>query len=352
MSGGLDSGVALALLAEAGRPVLGVTMRLWQVPGEEQSWEDSAASAREVCCRYGARYITVDFRERFSAEVVTPFASEYASARTPNPCVRCNQRIKFGALLDAIGEYGCGMLATGHYARIAPSGDGYRLLRGVDSGKDQSYFLYMLTQRQLARILFPLGGLRKDQVRALARERGLAVANRAESRDVCFLRGQRRDVLLSSLVQDALQPGPIVDSAGRRLGTHRGLALYTVGQRSGLGIAADRPLYVLRLDVASNTVVVGYSEEGESRALMAEEMSWVSGFAVQPGSRVQAQIRYRSRAIPSIVESIEDGRARVRFDRPVRGIAPGQAIVLYDREEVLGGGCIVSASPDGHSEEQ
>lgn len=346
MSGGLDSAMAVVLLRESGHEVLGVTMRLWP-PRDVEAEVDSPdiLSARQICAVVGVEHIVLDLRDRFYAEVVAPFISEYASARTPNPCIRCNEAIKFGVLFDAVQALGCDALATGHYVRTAFDGARYRLLRGIDPAKDQSYFLYTLSQQQLARLLFPLGGFHKDQIRAMAAQRGLAVTERPESQDVCFLRGEPYGALLARSAPDALKPGPILTRAGQALGTHRGLALYTVGQRSGLGIAADRPLYVLELDGPHNALVVGYSEELDRRALLADCMHYVAGSAPRQEVRGQAQIRYRARPVDASLETVGRHRARVHFDRPVRGIAPGQAVVLYQDDEVIGGGRIARVEP-------
>jgi tRNA-specific 2-thiouridylase len=353
MSGGLDSSMALVLLREAGHEVLGVTMRLWP-PHDTAADTDSSdiGSARQVCAMLGVEHVVLDLRDRFYAEVVVPFVSEYASARTPNPCTRCNEAIKFGALLDSVRALGCDTLSTGHYARSAFGGTRYRLLRGIDPGKDQSYFLYTLSQQQLAHLLFPLGGFHKDQVRAMAAQRGLAVTERPESQDVCFLRGEPYSALLARCAPDALRPGPILNREGAVLGTHQGLPLYTVGQRSGLGIAADRPLYVLELDGQRNALVVGYSEDLDRRALLADCMHYVAGSAPAEGERLQAQIRYRARPVDASLEPFGDRQARVSLSRPVRGIAPGQAVVLYDGDEVIGGGRITRVEPADEAQEQ
>jgi tRNA-specific 2-thiouridylase len=352
MSGGLDSSMALALLFEGGHDVIGVTMRLWAEgaePGDPNA--GNVRSARDVCARYGVEHIVLDLRARFYEQVVLPFVSEYAEARTPNPCVLCNDRIKFGALLDAVRTLGYDALATGHYARSVREGGRHRLLRGVDPTKDQSYFLYALSQQQLAHVVFPLGDLTKEQVRALARERGLSVTERPESQDVCFLRGEPYGALLARLAPGALVPGPIVNRAGDVLGAHKGLPLYTVGQRGGLGVAADRPLYVLELDALRNTLIVGYAHELGQSTLVARGMHYVSGEAPGSDRRIQAQIRYRARAVDAAVEPLPNCQARVRFAQPVRDIAPGQAVVLYDGDEVVGGGSISYVDPDCRTEE-
>jgi tRNA-specific 2-thiouridylase len=352
MSGGLDSSMALALLCEGGHDVIGVTMRLW-VDGDEPGDVDTGNvnSARDVCALYGVEHVVLDLRDRFYERVVLAFISEYAEARTPNPCVLCNEKIKFGALLDAVQTLGYDSMATGHYARSVREGGRHRLLRGMDAAKDQSYFLYTLSQQQLAHVGFPLGGLTKAQVRALARERGMSVTERPASQDVCFMRGEPYSALLARLAPGALVPGPILNRAGHLLGTHRGLPLYTVGQRGGLGVAADRPLYVLELDALRNTLTVGYAHELGQGTLIAQNMHYVSGEAPAPDRHIQAQIRYRACAVDAAVEPLPNSLARLRFAQPVRDIAPGQAVVLYDGDEVLGGGTISRAQPDCRTEE-
>ncbi len=352
MSGGLDSAMALVLLHEAGHQVAGVTMRL--LPDATQDGQQSAdvASARALCERYGIDHHVVDLHDEFHRQVIASFVAEYGDARTPNPCIRCNQAIKFGALLEHVQALGMPYLATGHYVRVAHVQGRHRLLRGVDATKDQSYFLYTLSQEQLAHLCFPLGGYRKEEVRTLARQRALAVTERPESQDVCFLRGEAYADLLCRLAPDTLRPGPILTRRGEQLGTHKGLPLYTVGQRSGLGIAAPRPLYVLELDATRNALVVGYSEELLAPALLAEDMRYVAGAAPVGQVRLQAQIRYRARPVAATLTPLEGERALVRFDAAVRAIAPGQAVVLYDGDEVIGGGRIVSAEHMTHREEQ
>lgn len=343
MSGGLDSSVAAALLLERGYRVEGLTMRLWKEPSATGDDHDVACDARAVCEHLGIRHRTIDLRDVFLREVVDYFVEEYARGRTPNPCLRCNRLLKFGLLLDRAREQGCDWLATGHYARIEREGEAYHLLCGVDSGKDQSYFLYALKNEQLALVLFPLGSHSKREVGAMARAWGLPIAGKPESQDVCFLRDNDYRRFLSQRLGPAVRPGPIYDVQGRCLGEHHGLPFYTVGQREGLGISAPRPLYVVRLDPRRNALVVGHAEELGSSALMAEEMRYVSGREEPADSRVEAQIRYRAKRVPARVWALPNGRARVVFSRALRDIAPGQAVVLYRGQRVLGGGIISRA---------
>ncbi|MBC7315154.1 MAG: tRNA 2-thiouridine(34) synthase MnmA [Chloroflexi bacterium] len=347
MSGGVDSSVAAALLQEAGYTVHGVTMQLWREPSQEDasSPSDGAASAQAVCEHLGIPHHVVDLRQAFYEEVVQYFLREYARGRTPNPCLRCNRLIKFGALFEWARTWGAQYLATGHYARILDEGGCYALLCGRDVNKDQSYFLYTLKQEDLAHLLFPIGEWTKERVREYALERHLPVAERPESQDICFLPGGDYRRFIAQHAPEAVRPGPIYDAAGRLLGEHHGLPFYTVGQREGLGISAPKPFYVLALDVARNALIVGYAEELGQSALLAEEMTYVCGEAPPQGANVEAKIRYKSQRIPARVYDEGDGCARVYFERPLRDITPGQAVVLYKGERVLGGGIIARPLP-------
>jgi len=348
MSGGVDSSVAAAILLEQGYRVEGITMRLWRETLEPEG-EEPAERARAVCRLLGIAHHELDLRSAFYEQIVLHFAQEYARGRTPNPCLRCNRLLKFGALLHLAAERGCHGLATGHYARIGQSERGWHLLCATDSSKDQSYFLYSLGQDELSKALFPLGALTKAEVRERARRWGLPVAEQAESQDICFLRDGDYRRFLAEHLQGAVEPGPIYDRQGQRLGQHRGLAFYTVGQREGLGIAASRPYYVLALDSSRNALVVGHAEEMGRRALLAEEMRYVAGRALPDGSSVEAKIRYRARRALAHVWQAPGGRARLVFEHPLRDIAPGQAVVMYDGLEVLGGGIIAEAADaDGY----
>ena len=344
MSGGVDSAVTAALLQERGHSIVGLTMRLWR---EARSGsvppEDCVAEARAVCARLGIPHHAVDLRDAFERDVVDYFVREYARGRTPNPCLQCNRVFKFGALRAAAASLRCTHLATGHYARNVRRPDGWRLLKARDLSKDQSYVLYALGQEQLATLLFPLGELTKAEVRARARALALPAAERPESQDICFLSDGNYRRFIAERAPHAVRPGPIVDRDGRVLGQHRGLPYYTVGQREGLGIAAPRPLYVIRLDVAGNALVVGPAESLGRRALLAEEVSYVSGQPLPAGTAVEAKIRYRARPVSARVWPRTGDRALVALDTPLRDITPGQAVVLYDGQEVLGGGIIVEA---------
>lgn len=349
MSGGVDSSTAAALLVEQGYQVIGVMLRLWADPQLGQCSHNLCCTPEAVdCARNVAALLDIPFylvnaEEPFRKQVVEPFVAAYAAGRTPNPCVACNRHIRFGTLLHAALGLEADFLATGHYARVQPPEEGhtgYRLLRGVDRSKDQSYVLHMLGQEELKCLLFPLGGFSKRQVRHMARLRRLPVAERAESQDLCFVGGGDYRDFLRRYGPWAVRPGPILDQAGRELGQHEGLAFYTIGQRKGLGIAAGEPLYVLAMDAGRNALVVGPRSALGRRELMASDVSFVSGrWPTQPLA-VTAQIRYRAPDAAATVWPLEPGRVRVVFEQPLRDITPGQAVVFYEGEVCLGGGII------------
>ncbi|MEA3346238.1 MAG: tRNA 2-thiouridine(34) synthase MnmA [Chloroflexota bacterium] len=347
MSGGVDSSTAALLLIEQGYEVMGVMMRLWAEGGADGSpghnrycSPETVEVARRVAVQLNIPFHLVDYERLFKRQVVDYFVREYARGRTPNPCLRCNRRIKFGRLLAQVQALGADYLATGHYARIRRVDGHFQLLRGRDSQKDQSYMLYMLGQEELAHILLPLGEYTKEQVRALAADQGLAVADRAESQDLCFLADGDYRRFLRERAPQALRPGPIIDREGRVLGEHEGLALYTIGQRRGLGISASEPLYVLALDPGRNAVVVGTADALGQRELLAEEVSYVAGEPPSEPLDVTAEIRYRAHEAPAHWIPLGDRRAQVIFDHPQRDIAAGQGVVAYQGEILVGGGII------------
>jgi tRNA-specific 2-thiouridylase len=319
-------------------------MRLWrESPLPDGDPGDCVAQARAVCQNLNIPHHTVDLRDEFERQVVAYLVAEYARGRTPNPCLQCNRLFKFDALLRFARSLGASHLASGHYARVVRRADGWRLLTAADETKDQAYVLYALRQEQLAALLLPLGDLTKDRVRGLARAMGLPAAERPESQDICFLRDGNYRRFVAERAPQAVQPGPILDPDGRRLGEHRGLPFYTVGQREGLGIAAPHPLYVSHIDAARNALIVGPAESLGRCALLAEAMTYVSGNPLPPGMLVEAKIRYRARRAPARVWPLPGDRARIAFERPLRDITPGQAVVLYGGQEVLGGGIINEA---------
>ncbi len=359
MSGGVDSSTTAALLVERGYNVIGLMMRLWSEGGNGESQfannrccsPEAVADARGVCQKLGIPFYLLNFESAFKAHVVDFFVDGYARGVTPNPCLQCNRHVKFGELLAKARALGADYLATGHYARIRERNGEYELLRGIDPNKDQSYALYILNQEQLSRALFPLGEFTKQETRGLARRFGLVVSEKPESQDLCFIADGDYRGFLRRTIPHALSPGDIVDRQGNVLGRHEGLALYTIGQRKGLGIAVGEPRYVLALDAARNAVVVGRAEELGRRELVATAVNWIAGASPSRELRVTAKIRYRSVEADAIVISDtipgngKGDRVHVVFDHPLRDITPGQAIVFYDDEVCLGGGIISSTQP-------
>jgi tRNA-specific 2-thiouridylase len=342
-------------------------MHLWD--GDDERLAESLCcsqemteSARRVCAQLEIPYYVFNYQQEFRRHVIEYFLKGYTQGQTPNPCLECNREIKFRALLTRADALGFDYVATGHYARIRPpttdhrpptalesdvpvvrgpsSVVGFQLLRALDRDKDQSYMLHMLQQSDLARLMFPIGEYTKPQVRAMAAERGLASADRPESQDICFVPGGDYRNLLREERADSLRPGPIVDRAGHELGRHQGLPLYTIGQRRGLGIAAKQPLYVTALDTARNAVVVGPQEALERRALEATQVAFVSAEWPDAPFDCQAQIRSHAAPVAARVTPAAPGSIHVEFARPQRAISPGQAVVLYDGDVVLGGGRI------------
>lgn len=353
ISGGVDSAVALALLTELGCRVQCVTFKnfCYSDPDVELT-EKSCCSleairdARALAHRFGAQHWVHDLSAPFSLEVIDPFVAEYQAGRTPNPCLACNGEVRFPELARLADRQGCALVATGHYARTAGEPGGTALLRGMDPTKDQSYFLSRVPPSLLPRIVFPLGWWKKEQVRRAAAELGLDVAQKRDSQEICFVPDGDRSFLFGD--GPANEPGEIVDRRGRVLGTHRGLVHYTVGQRRGLGVAAERPLYVLELDVASGRLVVGPEEDLEVRHLRADGFrALAAGFPVagDAAAGLTAQIRHRHAGAAVAGWRLDGERLHVELDEPVQGAAPGQGLVLYSGDRVLGGGRITSASP-------
>ncbi|HEX2195946.1 MAG TPA: tRNA 2-thiouridine(34) synthase MnmA [Actinomycetota bacterium] len=344
MSGGVDSSVAAALLVEQGYDVTGVMLKLWK--GE-------AANTGSGCCNLGAAedarrvadalsipFYVLNFADFFEATVRRDFHEQYLAGRTPNPCVRCNHWVKFDALLDKAAALGADLLATGHYARVDYHGGRYRLRRGVDPSKDQSYVLWMLGQRQLARCAFPVGSQEKSATRALAAELGLRTARKPDSQEICFVRDGDFDAYVGESMPAAAAPGPILDLDGAVVGTHRGIGRYTIGQRKGLGVALGRPVFVTSIDARANALTVGGRDDLLVSELRLDEVGFVHD-APPDGTRVLVQYRAHGDAFPAIVDG-----STIRFDEPVEAAAPGQSAALYsadDPAEVLGGGVIASS---------
>ena len=346
MSGGVDSSVAAALLAESGHEVIGVTMHLAGSSSRCCSLED-ADDARRVAARLGIRFYVANYKERFREEVMLPFADAYLAGQTPIPCIACNKRFKFDLLLARARALGADAVATGHYARIATGpGGAPHLLRGVDPGKDQSYFLYNLSAEQLRRIRFPIGALCKSEVRQRARALGLATAEKPESQEICFVPQGNYAGVVEALRPEAQHgAGDIVDRAGRRLGRHRGVHRYTVGQRRGLGLQGlpGGPRYVVALDAARRRVVVGGGEDLLVSGAQIGGVSWTFEPPAGAPLRARVQIRHRHEAVAARIEPGPGGTAKVHFAEPVRALSPGQAAVFYDGERLLGGGVIAGA---------
>lgn len=371
MSGGVDSSVAAALLHERGYEVIGVTMRLWtEERPEEFSGHQQCCSvediddARRVAGQLGIRHYVMNFEQEFREHVVDNFIAEYAAGRTPNPCVRCNEHIKYRALLDRLPALDAEYVATGHYARVRnderrtlkdadsisrTSGrasfdvrrPSFQLLRGVDLSKDQSYVLYMLGQEQLSRLLLPVGELTKDQVREHARRLGLDVAAKPDSVEICFVPGNDYRAFLDGRVES--QPGELQDETGAALTQHDGVANFTIGQRKGLGVATGEPRYVTALDPARNIVTIGPEEDLFADTAEVQELSWIAGQAPPPGARLEAKARYKADPAPATLLSLRPAGAVIRFDRRQRALTPGQAVAFYSGDEVLGGGTIERA---------
>jgi tRNA-specific 2-thiouridylase len=338
LSGGVDSSMAAYLLQEAGCEVIGVTMSLLSEERRTCPTTESIGDAENVCRSLGIPFHLIDLEDDFKKHVIDYFCREYARGRTPNPCIACNRHLKFGCLLDRALSLGAGFLATGHYARVKHFNNTYHLHKGIDIDKDQSYMLHTLGQDKLSRILFPLGDYTKSQIRDLARQKNLPAADKPSSQDICFIASDY-GTFLSRYV--AATPGEIVDSRGEVLGRHKGTAFYTVGQRHGLGLATAEPLYVTRIDPDKSRLVVGSREELYSSRLTASEVSWVSGIPPSESMTVTVKIRYRSPDVSATLNPAPDS-AEVIFNQPQPAVTPGQAVVFYKDDEVLGGGTIES----------
>ena len=341
MSGGVDSSLAAAILKEAGYEVIGITMQV--LPSDEQArfggccGLEAIEDAKKVAYKLDIPHYVMNLRDIFAQKVIADFCLEYSLGRTPNPCIRCNQYIKFDALLRKTKELDYNFIATGHYARIEQSSNGYHLLKAVDQAKDQSYFLYTLEQMQLQHLLLPLANLHKTEVRKLAAEMGLPTATKRESQDICFIPDNDYRPFIAKHIP--AKSGDIIDTDGKLLGKHGGLARYTVGQRQGLGLTSTKRLYVIRLDATHNRLVVGTRDQLFSNRLFASQLSWVSGEAPKEPINITAKIRYGSPEAIAVL-CLNDGVAEVNFQQPQWAITPGQAIVFYQGDAVLGGGII------------
>jgi tRNA-specific 2-thiouridylase len=349
LSGGVDSSVAAALLRRQNYDLYGITMEIYDGsvhldesakhacygPGEKQDVESAAA----VCERLKIPFQAIDLRQEYRNHVIDYFRKEYLEGKTPNPCVVCNQKLKFGFLLDKARQAGCEFdyFATGHYARIVKTGSRYLLKRAADRSKDQTYFLYGLTSQQLARTLFPVGGYTKHQVREMAHSLGLETAHREESQD--FIDGGDYSILFS---EDEIKAGKIVNENGQVLGEHRGIIHYTIGQRRGLGIASHQPLYVSRIDAVSNRIVVSHHEQ-RSKGLVACDLNWIAVDRIERPQQVQVKIRLQHKETDATVYPPDGDQTRILFKKPQLSVTPGQSAVIYAGDTVLGGGIITAA---------
>jgi len=343
MSGGVDSSAAALLLRQQGYECDGAMLRLYN--GEKAGTccsADDAGDARSVAYRLGMKFYVFNETERFAREVMDRFVAEYCAGHTPNPCIDCNRCLKFGALLDRALVLGYDYIATGHYARVDrdPVTGLYRLLRGRDRRKDQSYVLYQLTQGQLAHLLLPVGDYDKPAIRESARQAGLLNADKADSQDICFVPDGDYTAFLQEYGHVTLVPGNFVDREGRVLGRHKGLPCYTTGQRKGLGVSAGKHVYVVRKNARDNTILLGDNRDLFTSRLTACRVNWIAGAAPAGPIRVTAKTRYSQTEAEAAVTPLPDGRMEVVFDRPQRAVTAGQAVVLYEGDQVLGGGVI------------
>jgi tRNA-uridine 2-sulfurtransferase len=337
MSGGVDSSVAAALLKEAGYDVIGVTMRI--TPSDNGTHAETDAA--NVAYQLGISHKVIDLRDIFAEKIIVYFCGEYGRGRTPNPCILCNKYIKFGELWEEAEKMGAEMLATGHYARIEQDNSGrYILKKGRDGRKDQSYFLCQLTQEQLRHALFPIGNLTKDEVRKIAAELGLPTASRPESQEICFVPDNDHTRFLKEHTR-VDRPGPILDERGKTLGQHTGITAYTIGQRKGLQIAAAEPLYVTAIEADRNAVIAGTKAQTYGTELVADNLNWIAITKPEHPMQVKARIRYRHAEAEAVITPQVDNTIHVKFAEPQMAITPGQTIVFYDGDKVVGGGTIV-----------
>jgi tRNA-uridine 2-sulfurtransferase len=348
MSGGVDSSVAAALLVEQGYDVFGIMLRLWSEPGQVETQRDNRCCTRDqmmdahiVARKLGIPFEVVDARDVFKEKVVDRFIESYSAGDTPNPCLACNRHIRYTHLLNEALQRGATHMATGHYARVTKTDSGtYQLWRGIDTSKDQSYVLSVLTQQQLQHAMFPLGELTKPVVRELAAQYGLTVASKGESQDLCFVADGDYRRFMQNMAPESINAGPIRNLAGELLGEHTGLPNYTIGQRKGLGIAWSEPLYVIEKDSARNALVVGTRAELGRDRLHAVHVNWMDGAAPTVAIRGLVKTRYKADFAPATITPSGNGGADVQLDEPILDITPGQGAIFYEGDRVLGGGLI------------
>ena len=349
MSGGVDSSVMAALMIDAGYDVIAVTMRLGNHDTVEYDSEkpnccslEGVEDARYAAMQLGIPFYAVNHEDQFRQSIVDYFVDEYMVGRTPSPCVICNQELKFGTLVDLADQLDCEYIGTGHYAKIEqdPETGRYLLRKGSDLKKDQSYFLFSLTQSQLKRAIMPLGSLNKEAVRDIARRYKLKTAEKPESQELCFIADDDYKRFLKDRIPEQIQKGEIVDQNGEKLGHHKGIPFYTVGQRRGLGIAVGEPIYVTGIKTETNTIVVGQADELLRQSMIVNQLNWIPFENLAEPIRAQIKIRYRDQGEMATVTPTVDGKVKVIFDQPRRAIAPGQAAVFYAQDLVIGGGWI------------
>ncbi len=348
MSGGVDSSVAAWLMKEQGYDCSGITLKLYENEDIGESWEKSCCSlrdvafARSVAERLAMPFEILNYGDAFRSEVMDRFVSSYNRGETPNPCIDCNRYIKFDRLIAEAIARGVDYVVSGHYAQIRFDEESgrYRLSKAIDASKDQSYVLYALNQEQLAHLLLPLGGMHKTEVRALAEEHHFANAHKQDSQDICFVMDGDYARFIEDYAGITSEPGDFVDLDGKVLGRHRGIIHYTIGQRKGLGIAAPTPKFVLAIDVENNRIVLGEDDDLFGKTLTACDANWIAFEKLEAPMRAKAKIRYRHQEQDALVEPLEDGRFKATFDKAQRAITKGQAVVLYDGDEVIGGGQI------------
>ncbi len=354
MSGGVDSSVAALLLEKQGYEVVGVTMRLWvdqqaeQAAGEESRSccaIDAVSDARYVADSIGIPHYVFNMKDEFYQNVVCNFTEEYLKGRTPNPCVECNRTIKFSAMLQKAKGLGFDFLATGHYVRneYDPVLQRFRLYKGFDQKKDQSYMLYTLGQEELSTILFPLGDKTKTQIREVAQSNNLKVASKSDSQEICFIPDDDYRSFMERSCSDATRPGDIVSMDGEILGRHNGIAYYTVGQRKGLGITSPEPLYVVSIDAKNNRIVVGSDKETQCSGLLAEDVNFISGNAPESPLALDVKVRYKASPVSATIYPPENNTVKVIFEHKQKAVTPGQSAVFYLDDEVIGGGIIINS---------
>ena len=346
MSGGIDSSAAALFLKRSGFEVIGITFMLWDQRGQSQKDVccslESTQDARRACDALGIEHIALDVRQAFADDVIKKFCDSYAMGLTPNPCIFCNQYIKFNVLLDQAKELGAEKVATGHYARIGYISGRYQLMRAIDLLKDQSYVLYVLSKDTLSKIDFPIGGYKKEEIRQIARETELVNAHKPESQDICFVgQGYYAD-LIAQLYPQAALPGPIVDEEGNEIGEHKGIIYYTIGQRKGLNIPKKDPLYVLAINIKDNQIVVGIKERAFKKKVWVKELNWLSAPPFNQGIETMVKIRSTMEPVPSMIFLEPQGMVRIVFNKPQWAPAPGQSAVFYINDVVIGGGRIAA----------